>query len=53
MTKALISRILLLEEEIHMLLLNHKRQREFLDMERQILAVKHAQHIDLLNNRLY
>ena len=36
-----------------MLLLHDEGQREILDMERQILAVEHAEHIDLLYHALH
>ena len=39
---------LLLEEEIHVLLLDNKRELKVLDIERQLLRIKDPQHVDLL-----
>jgi len=36
-----------------MFLLHYKRKAEVLDVEREVLAVEDAQHINLLNDALY
>ena len=43
---------LLLEEHLHMILLNHKRQLEVGNVERQVLRIEDAKHVDLLCNLL-
>ena len=43
---------LFLEEEIHVLLLNNKRELKVLDIERQLLRIKDPQHVDLLRDLL-
>ena len=40
--------ILLLQEQVHMFLLDRKGERKVLDVERQLLGIVEAQHIDLL-----
>ena len=52
MRDALVNRLLLLEEQVYMLLLENERQIEVGNMKRQILRVKHAEHIDFLSDLL-
>ena len=42
--------LLLLQEQVHVLLLDDKRQRKARNVKRQFLGIVHAQHIDLLDN---
>lgn len=48
----LIGRLLFLQEQVHVLLLQNKRQMEIRDVKRQFLRVKHAEHVHLLSNLL-
>ena len=53
MRDALIHRCLLLEEEVHVILLERERQRKVLDCERHLRGVVvEPQQIDLADNRL-
>jgi len=52
MRNALVNRLLLLQEQVYMFLLEHERQIEVRDVKRQILRVKHAKHVDFLRNLL-
>ena len=52
MRYALINRLLLLQEQIYMFLLEHEGQIEVRDVKREILRVKHAEHIHFLRNLL-
>ena len=52
MRYALINRLLLLQEQIYMFLLEHEGQIEVRDVKREILRVKHTKHVDFLRNLL-
>ena len=52
MRNALVNRLLLLEEQVYMLLLENERQIEVGNVKWQILRVKHAKHVHLLCNLL-
>jgi hypothetical protein len=52
-TNRLVIPILLLEEEVHMLLLDNKGQLEPRDMERQLLRIEDSQHVNLLHDSLH
>ena len=52
MRYALINRLLLLQEQIYMFLLEHEGQIEVRDVKRQILRVKHTKHVNFLRNLL-
>ena len=52
MRDALVNRLLLLEEQVYMLLLENERQIEVGNVKWQIFRVKHAKHVDLLCNLL-
>ena len=52
-TNRLVVPILLLEEQVDMLLLDNKGELEPRDMERQVLRIEDAQHVNLLYDSLH